>query len=337
MKQYKDYELADFLTDEDFRDWIRKGNLNDSFRAGMLADCPEKGPLFDDAVAIAKQLTVFPLTGNTTTRTRSWEAIEARTAIREQPRIRKTYRYWPAAAALLLFAGTVFLYTQYGKADLTTYYAEMQSLRLPDKSEVTLGANSHLSYNKKWDNKHPREVWLKGEATFNIRHLHKEGTPLQEQQRFLVHTDNNITIEVLGTVFMVKHRHGKTTIALESGAVKVYMAGLKESLLQPGEILEIIPGKKVQRSTSGAQQLAGSFRQQYLSMQHMPLKEILEALQDNYGIIIIAQDTTLSDRQVDGILPLNNRQQALMALTAILDVQINNHNDTLWLIPAGNN
>jgi ferric-dicitrate binding protein FerR (iron transport regulator) len=112
------------------------------------------------------------------------------------------------------------------------------------------------------------------------------------------------------------------------------MADKTPQILHPGETIEIIHGEIAQRTSQGAAQHATAFRQQHLMMQQMPVREILQALEDNYGKKLMVKDTNLLHRQVDGTLPLYNEQQALQALATILDIHIHNRNDTLWLDPA---
>jgi ferric-dicitrate binding protein FerR (iron transport regulator) len=341
-QDYTNYDLTDFLTDEDFRNWIREGHLSantNDYVAQVLAACPQKAALLEDAIAVARRLTDFPLIDDAVARRTSWQGITARIAATEAPGIRKKdFRWMPALAAasllLLVMAGGIYRYQQQGMTAQQTRYAETRQLQLPDQSEVLLGAHSTLTYNKQWNDDQPREVWLKGDAAFHVKHLHHNNTPVKDRHRFLVHMEDSVTIEVLGTVFMVRQQHHKTAVALESGAVKVWIAGKAQPLLHPGEIIAITHGHIIQRSPQGAQQATTAFRQQHLIMQQMPVSEILQALEDNYGKKIMVEDTSLLQRQVDGTLPLYDQQQALQALAMILDIQIHQRNDTLWLVPA---
>ncbi len=59
-------------------------------------------------------------------------------------------------------------------------------------------------------------------------------------EKFLVHVNDQLEIEVLGTVFNVWNRNGKTEVELESGKVKLRIKGSnKEMILQPGEVATI--------------------------------------------------------------------------------------------------
>jgi ferric-dicitrate binding protein FerR (iron transport regulator) len=79
---------------------------------------------------------------------------------------------------------------------------ERKKIMLPDSTEVHLNSGSSLVYNKDFGNKN-REVWLKGEAFFEVT---KDAS-----HPFLVNT-KRMMVKVLGTVFNVKAYNTKEDI-----------------------------------------------------------------------------------------------------------------------------
>ena len=55
------------------------------------------------------------------------------------------------------------------KITVTTGNAQQQQVTLPDHSIITLNANSSFTYYRAYG-WHRRELWLKGEGLFDIRH-----------------------------------------------------------------------------------------------------------------------------------------------------------------------
>lgn len=293
MKLYADYEITDFLLDESFRDWVRSGAMNHDFPARVLAECPEKADMLQEAADIARFLPPVTLINDSEACKRSWEQIEART------REKRNYKWWAVAASVMVLV-------------MAGYWMNRSSaVRLPDATEIVLGKQGKISYPHKWAAHAPREVWLDGDAAFHVTHLHKENTVVKPEERFLVHMAGNITVEVLGTVFTVDQEKEQTTIALESGSVKVWKNGIVQSIMQPGETLTI--------------------PKEQLHMQQMKVRDILAVLEKNYGKKIVVNDTALLEKQVDGMLPLTNEALAMKALASILDVELRQHPDTLWM------
>jgi transmembrane sensor len=95
-----------------------------------------------------------------------------------------------STTAVLLFAPTTIYFTALNKIE--TQKGSKTHVTLPDGTQVWVNADSKLSYNFKGK---LREVWLTGEAFFDVKH--------NEQHSFIIHTDK-ITIEDLGTAFNVK-------------------------------------------------------------------------------------------------------------------------------------
>lgn len=339
MMDYTDFTLEDFLADMSFRSWA-KGNADadiSEYWQRVLLTWPQQAPVMEEAAAIVRKLGQPSLTSTFNGQQLSWKAIEAQ--LQHPTPARKAVigvKYAAVAAAVVLIAAAAWLLLsdqQVQKQKTQTLAAERQRLVLPDNSVVTLGANSSLSY-KNWQPGHPREVWLKGEAYFEINHLNKDSAHITPAQRFLVHVNNDVTIEVLGTVFLVRNRRGKTAVSLESGSVKVNLDGINKQplLLKPGETVELNPQQNLVNLHREKDSIPTQWRAGNLMLNNTAVRDILQLLEDNYNKTVKVASPELLDKRVDGILPLNNEQHALMALSSILDAQFHEQtNGTLVL------
>jgi len=145
----------------------------------------------------------------------------------DKPRnIFRNQRFWyKAAAAILIIGITGFFYTmkiqptemQLVKFNTITVKPDKPSRRfinLPDGSSVILNENSKLELSKNFNSNGKREVYLSGEAYFDITH-----DPLHP---FVVHTGKIFTT-VLGTAFNIKASPGNktVTVTVTRGKVKV--------------------------------------------------------------------------------------------------------------------
>jgi ferric-dicitrate binding protein FerR (iron transport regulator) len=101
----------------------------------------------------------------------------------------------------------------------STGFGEQKTFALLDGSQVTLNANSVLSYNKLLFSK-KRNVFLKGEAFFKV----KKG------KTFTVKTPNG-SVQVLGTEFSVTSYDDFFKVHCYSGKVKVVQQAVSEILL----------------------------------------------------------------------------------------------------------
>ncbi len=157
-----------------------------------------------------------------------------------QPRV-KSYAYkWAIgiAAALLISVAAGYLahwlnYTpkqEHFMASQATQAGERKVITLTDGSKVTLNNRSELRYASDFDG-NKREVWLKGEAFFDIKR--------DTKRPFIVHTEQ-LNVRVLGTSFNVRSYQNdkQTSVGVVTGKVGVNKANAdKTYMLLPGNLL----------------------------------------------------------------------------------------------------
>lgn len=107
-------------------------------------------------------------------------------------------------------------------------------LFLSDGTKVWLNAASRISYVKDFNGQPTRDVYLEGEAFFDVAH--------DREKQFIVHT-SSIQIAVLGTSFNVKSYPDEKTIetTLVKGKVRIQRSGTKGKLI--GD-LELNPNQR---------------------------------------------------------------------------------------------
>jgi ferric-dicitrate binding protein FerR (iron transport regulator) len=137
-------------------------------------------------------------------------------------KLRKYKWFYAAASVLIICAVGVLIKTttqrnSSGKTGIQRVFVKPGSrsqIILPDGSIVRLNGSSGLTYPKDF-NKEVRNVYLKGEAYFEVKK--------DAEHPFVVHT-SNIDIKVLGTVFNVKCYEQDETIeaTLLRGSIQVY-------------------------------------------------------------------------------------------------------------------
>jgi len=159
------------------------------------------------------------------------------------------------------------------------------SLELSDGTKVHVNAGSKLLYPVNF-NKNQREVFLSGEAYFEVKHM--------EEVPFVVHAGET-DIQVLGTSFNVNAyvENFCDVITLEEGCVQIATKG--------GGIRRIVPGQQYSYDKKTQQvdvenvdtELFTSWRNGYYYFNRMPLETILNTLSLWYNVDVEYEDTTL--------------------------------------------
>lgn len=195
-------------------------------------------------------------------------------------RIPRYQQYAAAAvfAGLALFTSLWFLMLSPNDTLYQTAYGETQSVVLPDGSAVTLNGNSRLSVKNNFEEE--REVWLEGEAFFEVA---KNKDPMHDKYiKFVVHT-SKLDVEVLGTTFNVSDRQDQTQVVLTEG--KVHLLTHKGSAVQmkPGERFYIQEDKQILESNLEDINQWSSWKNQQIIFKNQRLKDIARQLQHTYG------------------------------------------------------
>jgi len=261
---------------------------------------------------------------------RSWRKIEA--SINTAPTVRFfTMRLviLAVAASLLLVAGVLWLfrYTYTGANTLyQTTYAQVKNIRLPDGSRVVLNANSSLRLTADWSEQGDRQVWLEGEAYFEVE------KKMTTRTKFIVHT-NDLDVEVLGTRFNVNTRRKGAVVALEEGRIKLIVKkavhNQRAAAVHP-EAIEMKPGDVVKLDTIAGIQHAGIPHVEYHSgwvrkefhFNNTSLKEIANLIRDIYGYGLVVEEEELLQRSVTGNLRAENLQELLDVLQLTLRLKM---------------
>ncbi|MES2848982.1 MAG: FecR domain-containing protein [Bacteroidota bacterium] len=243
-----------------------------------------------------------------------------------------------AASVVLMVTAGVWYLTSTGNREesgnvYTTGFAKIKKITLPDGSKVTLNANSELKLSTDWNDKGDRQVWLEGEAFFEVE------KKLATHQKFVVHT-KDIDVEVLGTKFNVNTRHEKAIVSLEEGKIKLSLNGETRSVLKKkykDEAIEMKPGEVVKLDTVSGIQLAreqqinfhsGWLRNEF-HFNNTSLKEVGTMINDIYGYTLVVQDEELLKRTISGDLRADNLQELVKVLQLAFKLKMKIENKTI--------
>jgi ferric-dicitrate binding protein FerR (iron transport regulator) len=227
---------------------------------------------------------------------------------------------WLIAASTLLFLSfcTFLMRDQLLFITHETSFGETRSLRLPDGSAVTLNANSSLRLPRWGFGDKTREVLLRGEANFSVTHTPKN-------QRFIVKTDKNFTVVVLGTEFTVFARKRGAKVALNKGKVELqYQEGntAKQITMKPGQLATLDRENHVAVNAITRTPLQPTEAGKRFVFDETPLQEVAYLLEDNYGLQVEIKDQKLAERVLMGSLRAENVDQLLQSISELLDIDV---------------
>ncbi|WP_417195459.1 FecR family protein [Bizionia sp.] len=218
-------------------------------------------------------------------------------------------------AALIAISFSVYYYTTTLDTHITTLTAEKTTFELPDYSEVTLNAQSQITYNKKsWKNQ--RELTLDGEAYFKV----------EKGSKFNVQTTSG-TITVLGTQFLVENRNDIFEVVCYEGSVQV-ITDHKNMVLKPGDQFLILHGKFIAREKENI--LNPAWLYNHSQFKSMPYKFVLNELERQYGLKVDAQ-TINTSVLFTGKFVHTDLDLALKAITLPLNITYTKENGLIVL------
>ncbi|MFC6102459.1 FecR family protein [Olivibacter domesticus] len=262
-------------------------------------------------------------------------AIKTKSNISYQPATSFSlkFRWKPvlyAASIILVFTSIVVLLSAPKKLTYKTAFGQIKQLKLPDGSLVKLNGNSSLVYHK-YSFSSEREVWIKGEGTFQVVHR-------QNNQPFRVHVSDSTYIDVLGTEFNVRNRTVETLVALRNGKINFRYnskKGKHQILIHPGQYLSLTENSTGYRLKDNAPIDDFFIWQQYkLVLNHGTLSYVLSTLSETYGLRLKVTDSKLLERDASGSLPLNVSHKEMISNIALLyDLNVMRKDDQFLLLP----
>jgi transmembrane sensor len=233
-----------------------------------------------------------------------------------------------ASIALLTLASLAWLYYPTQQITYTTAYGEKKQIILPDNSVVTLNGNSTLRLDKKWRKNEKRNVWLTGEAFFDVIHT-------TNHNLFTVHTSDNFSIQVLGTEFNVLNRHDATKVELEEGRISLAIAsqnGPSSSVvLKPGEVVEFDQRSSYLVKKETPIEHIASWKEEQMFFDQTSVQEISMMLENTYGLKLIIEDREILEQKISGSVPNRNIDSFLIGLAEVLNLKISREDNFIYL------
>jgi len=226
---------------------------------------------------------------------------------------RRTFsKTWIRVAAVIIVTlgiGWVFkerlLYISYH-----TNPGEVAIYNLPDGSRVTLNANSDLRISRLWQFNNEREVFLLGEAEFNV-------AKNEAAKKFTVKTNNQVDIVVQGTIFTVFNRHRRTEVVLNEGKVKlIHQVGNATKTIEmvPGDKVLVEPNQQMVVESGKDFSKATLWKHKRFEFDQTSLETISEILKDYYGLEAVFNDPGIQTLTLTGSFVAINEDEFLESI-----------------------
>ena len=312
---YSLFKEEDFCEDTDFIHWvISPTEESNRFWTSFQKKYPHKMKEIERASEFIKTLHFqeFEPSHDDLTRLkhRIWEDIQ--TPVRQlNPWTRPAF--WAAAAvALLVMAAGIFWWT----LQPTTYqtaYGEIRKITLADGSIVTLNASTKLKVADNLNIETVREVWLEGEAYFDIAKL--------RGAKFIVHTPE-AQVEVLGTEFNVSTRRKSTKVVLHEGKVKLQASHTQPVVMKPGDMATVSDKDQHIQLKIVTPKNYDSWKESIVVLDDRPVTEIVQMLEDTYGISVQFENPLLLNKKLTGRLSLKSSDEFVENLATILETEV---------------
>lgn len=336
IEAYAGYEMDDFLADDSFQEWVKKDLPEDrEFWQKFIYTYPQKEKEVREAHRLLSRLKFVEAPPDHARYQRIWQNIQAGTEAPETivRRMSPVRRWISVAAAVIILFSLGMWWMNSRSLTIQTGRADVREFVLADRSAVMLNANSRLTYRKNFNSAAKREVWLEGEAYFNVRHL--EDSASITPHSFIVHTPE-LDLEVLGTSFNVKTRRSATNVMLAHGSVLVRFR--KEPydtvLLKPGEMLEFAPGTAPILHKAVDSLSISAWRQQRFVFSNTPLDQAIQQIEDFYNCTITVKDSSLLRYRITASVTAPPVQELETVLAGILNMKVSRKGDVLEIVGA---
>lgn len=218
-------------------------------------------------------------------------------------------------------------------AEVSTRNGTRSKILLPDGTNVWLNSGSKITYNKDIDTNVVREVYLTGEAFFDV--------VKNPKRPFIIHTAN-MDVKVLGTRFNVKaYAEDKTSeTSLIKGSVEVYLKNDpgRKYLLKPNQKLVLSNNLSAQAAKAAASvalqvgtanpveikpltylggsetDVESSWTKNLLSFEDEAFIEVAKKLERWYDVSFVFKNKTWEQQFLNGSFEKESLEQALKAL-----------------------
>jgi len=175
-------------------------------------------------------------------------------------------------------------------AAISLHQKENRVIFLPDGSTVFLSPGSRLNYPTSFDGMKKREVYLQGQAFFDIKH--------NATRPFVVHT-GTVQTTVLGTAFNIKAERNEKeiTVTVTRGKVRVNDSHKTLGIITPQQQITYNTEKETSTLRKVSNNSFLDWKNSDLFIDNLTLTEAAKLLEEQYRIRIIIKDSSIREQR----------------------------------------
>ena len=189
----------------------------------------------------------------------------------------------------------------------------IRNLTLPDGTTVILHTGSTLQFPKKFSGT-TREVTLKGEAYFDVKHM--------ASKPFIIHS-GDVKTTVLGTAFNIKAWPGQKNVivSVTRGKVRVENGAKVLAVLTVNQSVDYnLRNADAKQQTVNAEETVSNWTKQDMIFNRATFESIVQVLSQRYGKDITISNSELANTQItssfSGTEPLENILETLCVINS---------------------
>jgi transmembrane sensor len=341
--KYRDYSARDFANDSFFIRWVKNPDEESEW---FWQSFVNENPFCKPEIERARELITlfdFPSHDLAEEELRSMRngLLMALHAEREEHRdnmffqsggFSNTGRRWLKLAAAItivpLVSAAVFFFMKGTDNQISSLPTEQESgvekrvnpvgqksvLFLSDGTKVWLNAASKISYIKDFTEQHTRDVYLEGEAFFDVAH--------NGDKPFIVHT-SSIKIKVLGTSFNVKSYAEEKTIetTLVHGKVRIEQSDVRGNRigdveLKPNQRAVFNKESKIINIKEVVADNSGSWKQERLVFEEEPIDNVILQMERWFNVRIHVENKGNLDCKLTASIEKESLEEVLKLIEA---------------------
>ncbi|WP_171032869.1 FecR family protein [Fodinibius saliphilus] len=213
---------------------------------------------------------------------------------------------------------------------LTTEYGERTAVHYSDGSEIVMNAHSTMRMPENVKGSNAVEVWLEGEAFFNITRKSDSNS-----RTFIVHTPDG-DVSVLGTEFAVNTSGEQTRVVLAEGRVRLENKGApdKDAIqyeMEPGELALLAKGMDKIEVSNVNPKVYTSWSTDSLVLDNTPFSELIKRIEFTYDVKVKVKQKHLLTEKLTGKFRNLDLNHLIEGISKTMNVKIIKRNKTLFV------
>lgn len=327
--------ISELLKNTSFLKWIERGqSADDEQWNNWQAKDLDNSELARDAADIFRGIPFRKQQLEESQSQAGWDNIHRRIKIEKRPSPifrRQVLRLVASLLFLAVAGGAINWYLQQPQwVSIQTVFGETKTVLLPDESEIILGPNSVLTYDKKMAERAKREVQLEGEAFFKVQSVKEAPFSVQLGGYY---------VEVLGTSFNVSAYNDNAVVSLVEGSLRLSKeenktvgseATTTSILLEPEQTAWFDEEQQSFVLKHGETDYWTSWINKEWSFgKGTSLAVVLEKIETAYGLKAIINDPSILNKKLAGKISIESPEILFESLAVFLDLKITQRDQQL--------